>query len=80
MSSLTRDGTAEPVSRDHFLWRELGQGNILLPCSADHGLDWEPYLVDLHSAIWYGYTYIHTNIHIYAYSQTHKKKKNERGE
>ena len=38
MSRLTREGTAEPVSRDQFLRREeRGQGNIIfLPCSADH--------------------------------------------
>ena len=29
MSRLTRDGTAEPVSRDQILRRERGQGNIL---------------------------------------------------
>ena len=28
MSRLTRDGTAEPVSRDQILRRERGQGNI----------------------------------------------------
>ena len=28
MSRLTRDETAQPVSRDQFLRRELGQGNI----------------------------------------------------
>ena len=27
MNRLTRDGTAEPVSRDQFLTRERGQGN-----------------------------------------------------
>ena len=36
MSRLTRDGTAEPASRDQILRRERGQGNIHLPCSADH--------------------------------------------
>ncbi|CAN0476109.1 unnamed protein product, partial [Ascophyllum nodosum] len=36
LSGLTRDGTAEPVSRDQLLWRELRRGNIHLPCSADH--------------------------------------------
>ena len=30
---LTRNGTAEPVSRDQFLRHELGQGNIDFPCS-----------------------------------------------
>ena len=34
MSRLTRDGTAEPVSRDQILRREQrGQGNIHFPCS-----------------------------------------------
>ena len=31
MSRMTRDGTAEPVSRDHALRRELGQRNIIFP-------------------------------------------------
>ena len=30
MSRLTRDGTAEPVSRDQILRRERGQGNIFV--------------------------------------------------
>ena len=29
MSKLTRDGTAEPVSRDQILRRERGQGNVI---------------------------------------------------
>ena len=32
MSRLTRDGTAEPDSRDQILRRERGQGNIHFPC------------------------------------------------
>ena len=43
MSRLTRDGTAEPVSRDQILRRERGQGNIHFPCSADLVQDWQPY-------------------------------------
>ena len=43
MSRLTRDGTAEPVSRDQFFRRERGQGNNNFPCSADHEQDWQPY-------------------------------------
>ena len=31
MSRLTRDGTAEPVSRDQILRRERGQGNFHFP-------------------------------------------------
>ena len=57
MSRLTRNGTAEPVSRDQILRRERGQGNIQLPCPADHEQDWQPYPVDPYSAIWDGHTY-----------------------
>ena len=42
-SRLTRDGTAEPVSRDQILRHARGQGNINFPCSADHEQDWQPY-------------------------------------
>ena len=40
MSRLTRDGTAEPVSRDQILRRERGQGNIYFPRLADHVQHW----------------------------------------
>ena len=46
MSRLTRDGTAEPVSRDQTLRHKREQGNIQFPCSADHVQDWQPYPVD----------------------------------
>ena len=49
MSRLTRDGAAEPVSRDQVLRRERGQGNSIFPCSADHEQDWQPYPVDTYS-------------------------------
>ena len=50
MSRLTRDGTAEPVSRDRILRHERGQGNIHFRCSADHVQDWQPsYPVDPYS-------------------------------
>ena len=62
MSRLTRDGTAEPVSRDQILRHARGQGNIF-PCSADHEQDWQPYPVDSYSAICNDHTYIHTYIH-----------------
>ena len=51
VSRLTRDGTAESVSRDQILRHERGQGNIHFPCSADHVQDWQPYPVDPYS--WY---------------------------
>ena len=60
MSRLTRDGTAEPVSRDQILGRERGQGNVNFPCSADHEQDWQPYPVD--PFLLYVMT-IHTYIH-----------------
>ena len=49
ISRLTRDGTAEPVSRDQILRRERGQGNIHFSCSVDHEQDWQPYPVDPYS-------------------------------
>ena len=49
MRKLTRDGTAEPVSRDHFFRRERGQENIIFPCSADDEQDWQRYPVDPYS-------------------------------
>ena len=51
MSRLTRDGTAELVSRDQIIRRERGQGNIHFPCSAGHVQDWQPYPIDPYSAI-----------------------------
>ena len=63
MSRLTRDGTAESVSRDQILRHARGQGNIHFPCSADHEQDWQPYPVDPYSAICDDHTYIHTLVH-----------------
>ena len=65
MSRLTRDGTAEPVSRDQILRHARGQGNIHFPCSADHEQDWQPYPVDIYSAIYV--MAVHRNIHIHTY-------------
>ena len=58
MSRLTRDGAAEPVSRDQILRHARGQGNIHFPCPADHVQDWQPYPVDPYSAICDDHTYI----------------------
>ena len=60
MNRLTRDGTAEPVSRDQILRHARGQGNAHFPCSADHEQDWQPYPVDPYSAMCDDHTYIHT--------------------
>ena len=48
---MTRDGTAEPVSRDQILMHERGQGNIHFLCAAHHEQDWQHYTVDPYSAI-----------------------------
>ena len=63
MSRLTRDGTAQPVSRDQILRHARGQGNINFPCSVDHEQDWQPYPVDPYSAIIYVMV-LHTYIHL----------------
>ena len=59
ISRLTRDETAEPVSRDQILRHARGQGIVHIPCSADHEQDWQPYPVDPYSAICDDHTYIH---------------------
>ena len=58
MSRLTRDGIAEPVSRDQILRHERGQGNIHFSCSADQMQDWQPYPVDPYSCYMCDHTYI----------------------
>ena len=60
MSRLTRDGTAEPVSRDEIRRRERGQEYINYPCSADLVQDWQPYPVDPYSCYMCDHT-LHTN-------------------
>ena len=41
MSRPKRDETAKPVPRDQILRRERGQGNVIFPCSTDHGKNWQ---------------------------------------
>ena len=60
MSRLAREGTAEPISGDQILRHAWGQWDIDFPCLADHEQDWQPYPVDLYSAICDDYTHIHT--------------------
>ena len=69
MGRLTRDGTAETVSRDQILRHTRGQGNAHFPCSADHEQGWQPYPVDPYSAICDDHTYIHKTIIVYYYYQ-----------
>ena len=58
---MTRDGTAESVSRDQVLRHARGQGNMF-PRSADHEQDWQPYPVDPYSAIYDVMTITETQI------------------
>ena len=51
MNRPTRDGTAEPVSRDQILRHARGKGNVHFPRSADHEQDWQPHPVDPYSAM-----------------------------
>ena len=79
MSRLTRDGTAEPVSRDHILRRERGRGNIHFPCSADHEQNWRPHAVDPYSC----YMCYHNTWHVpYVFKDQPGKKvaKSARGQ
>ena len=75
MSRLTRDGTAEPVSRDQILRHERGQGNIDFPCSADHEQDWQPYPIDpcFDICVTIHHTK-HTSVILYAIHQIHHTK------
>ena len=77
MSRLTRDGTAEPVSRDQILRHARRRWNIIFPCSADPEQDWQPYQVDPYSDICDDHTYIHTYycIHSVRVFSTYLKKK-----
>ena len=63
ISRLTRDGTAEPVSRDHILRHERGQGNINFSCTADHVQDCQPYPVDPYSCYMCDHTVIAFSSH-----------------
>ena len=60
MSRLTRDGTAEHVSRDQILRHERGQGNIHFSCSADHVQDWQPYPADPYSCYMCDHTHTYS--------------------
>ena len=51
------DGTAKPFSRDQTLRHVRGQGDIYVPCSADHEQDWQPCPVDPDFAICDDHTY-----------------------
>ena len=47
MSRLTRDGSAEPPSRETKFSGANGYGEIFVfSCSADHEQGWQPYPVD----------------------------------
>ena len=56
MNRLTRDGTAEPVSREQILRHERERGNIHFPWSADYEQDWQPYPVGPYYCCMFGHT------------------------
>ena len=58
MGRLTRDGTAEPVSRDQILRRERGQGNIIFPVQLITSTIGNLTRLILTLAICHDYTYI----------------------
>ena len=62
MSWLTRDGTAKPVSRNQI----ISGGKEIFPCSADHEQDWQPYAVDLYSAVRDDHTCIRIYLSVYS--------------
>ena len=51
MSRLTRDGTAETVSRGQIIRRERGQGKVTFPCSADNVQDGQPFTRMIHTLV-----------------------------
>ena len=57
MSKLTRDGTAEPVSRGQSLRRVRGPRNLHFPCSANLKQDRQAHPVDSYSTICDDHTY-----------------------
>ena len=73
MSKLTRDGTAEPVSRDQILRRERGQRITHFPCSAaDHEQEWQPcpFVRAIHTNIvLHTHTAVVTHIHMHIIEQ-----------
>ena len=52
MSRLTRDGTAEPVSRHNFIGTNGHREIFSLLCSDDQEKDWKPYPVDPYSCLY----------------------------
>ena len=63
MSRLTRDGTAEPVSRDQILRHAREQGNIIFPVQLTTSRIGN--LTRLIHTLLYVMTTIHTYIHTY---------------
>ena len=77
MSRLTRDGTAEPVSRDQILRHARGQGNIIFPVQLTTSRIGNLTPVDPHSAICDNHTYIHTYISVLCGRDQKERSSNE---
>ena len=57
--NTSRFNSRQAVRSNSFILRHAGgQGNMYLPCSADHEQDWQPYPVDPYSAICDDRTYM----------------------
>ena len=65
MSKLTRDGTAEPVSRDQILWRERERRNIIFSVQLTTELDWQLYPFGPYSAKSANYTHVRCSFFAY---------------
>ena len=77
MSRLTRDGTAEPVSRDQILRHARGQGNIIFHiqlttsrvCNLTRLIHTLLYVMTIHTYIHtHAFTHIHTYIEVFVIS------------
>ena len=55
----------------HSVFHQYGgpTWKYFFPCSADNAQDWQPYPVDLYSAIYDDHTYIIYMVHTYTHTQ-----------
>ena len=75
MNRLTRDGTAEPVSRDQILRRERGYGDMNFLCSADHVQDWQLYPIEPYSCYMCDHKSSHLpNVRVHSHVSLSKNK------
>ena len=79
MNRLTRDGTAEPVSRDQILRHARGQGNIIFPVQLTTSrIGNLTRLIDTLLYVMTIYTYIHTYIYSTMYMSLNVQKSSKK--